>query len=91
MKQQNNVLLKVLDEGEALDTFFLVNPEPKKLEELKQLIEHRFDYEDKLDELSPEEIAQGEELVNNIWDRIHEFINANFVVLDVQSVYEIEY
>ena len=73
-----------------LDTYHLVNPDKDKLAELKKMIERRFDYT--FDEnISDEEFEKAEELCSNIWEAIELFINANFVVLDIDETYEIQY
>jgi hypothetical protein len=83
------VELEIKDE-EMCDTYYLVNPNKDKLTELKHMVEHRFDYMYKEDILD-EEFDKAEELVNNIWEAIDLFISANFVVLDIDEVYEIAY
>ena len=86
------VRLEIVDNdiNEIQDTYYLVSPNKKKLEELKHMIEHRFDYQ--YDEnLSDEDFDKAEELVNNIWEAIDLFISANFITLDIHENYEIEY
>lgn len=73
-----------------LATIYLISPDEKKLAELKHMIEHRHDA--LFDEnATDEEIVAAEELCDNIWDNIYGFIEANFVVLDINETYEIEY
>ena len=80
----------VVDNKELLDFYYLVNPDKKKLAELKHMVEHRFDYMYE-ENISDEEIMKAEELVHNIWEAIIQFINNNFVVLKVNETYKIEY
>ena len=86
------VKLEIVDtdvefENPILASCFLVNPDKNKLAELKYMIEHRFD----TDGLTDEEIAAKEEFCDFIWDTVEKFINDNFVVLEVDEFYEIEY
>lgn len=73
-----------------LETYYLVNPSPAKLDLLKHTIEHRFDYLSNPD-ISDEDFEKAEELCGNIWDAIDLFVNTNFVVLDIDEIYEIAY
>lgn len=77
------------DINEVQDTYYLISPNKKKLEELKHMIEHRFDYMHK--DLTEEEFDKAEELVNNIWEAIDLFIHANFTTLNINETYEISY
>jgi hypothetical protein len=70
-----------------LDAYLLVNPDRDKLAELKHMIEHRFD----TDGLTDEEIEANEKFRDDIWGNIARFINENFIVLDLDEIYEIEY
>lgn len=90
MTKQNHVLLKIVDEEDTLDTFYLINPDPVKLRELKNMIEHRFDYETD-DALTDEQVKACESFNDNVWDNIYAFIQQNFIVLDVDEVFEIQY
>lgn len=76
--------------NETLCTHYLVNPDKKKLAELKHMVEHRHDYMFE-ENISDEEFEKAEELVGNIWEAIDFFISTNFVVLDIEEIYEIEY
>lgn len=80
----------VIKDEEIQDTYYLVNPNKTKLEELKHMVEHRHDYMF-ADNITDEEFDKAEELVNNIWEAIDLFISANFIVLDIEEIYEIEY
>ena len=73
-----------------LSVYHLLNPDKNKLEELKHMVEHRSDamYDENA---SDEEIRQAEEFCDAIWDNIDGFINENFVTLDIEETYEIEY
>ena len=73
-----------------LETYHLVNPDEDKLAELKHLIEHRFDYTTD-ENISDEDFERAEELCSNIWEAIDLFIGANFIVLDIDAIYEINY
>lgn len=76
--------------GETLLELDLINPDRKKLNELKQMIEHRHDV--LFDENATDEaIEYAEEFNDNIWDNIYAFIDENFVVLDINEDYEIAY
>lgn len=86
------VRLDIMDNDVAydkrlLDTYYLVNPSDIKLDALKNAIEHRFDTFG----LTDEEIKAKEEFCDNIWFRIDEFIEKNFVVLNIDETYEIAY
>lgn len=70
-----------------LETFYLIDPDETKLAELKNMIEHRFDYKDMTDE----EIEKIEEFCDNIWSNIYDFIKDNFVTLNIDETYEIAY
>ena len=72
-----------------LDTYYLINPDKEKLEKLKHIVEHRHDY--LYEDLTDEAFDIAEEISNNIWDAIDLFINANFIVLDIEEAYEIQY
>lgn len=77
------------NENVELATFLLVNPDKDKLDELKHMIEFRYTYD--TDDLTDEEIAAKEEFRDFIWDTVEKFINDNFVVLETDEYYEIEY
>jgi hypothetical protein len=83
------VKLAIQDE-EIRDTYYLVNPDKDKLAELKNMIEHRFDYQ-YADNLTDEEIGKAEQFCDNIWEEIDKFIVNNFVVLTIDEIYEIAY
>ena len=74
----------------VLATYYLVNPDEKKLEQLKYMIEHRFDYSFKED-ISAEEIAEAEKFLDNVWDNIAKFIEENFVSLNISDTFTISY
>ena len=86
------VRLEIRDKemNDVLDTYYLISPNKKKLEELKHMIECRHDYMF-VDNLTDEEYEKAEELADNIWDAIDIFISANFITLDIEETYEIEY
>ena len=87
------VKLQIIDydaNGEILLEHDLINPNKKKLEELKHMVEHRNDYMF-AENLTDEEFDKAEELVNNIWDAIDLFISSNFIVLDIEETYEVAY
>lgn len=74
----------------VLGRYLLVNPDEDKLKTLKQMIENRFDYQnDKT--ISNEEIEKAENFCDNIWDHIGVFIEENFISLDVDREFEIQY
>ena len=73
--------------NEVLDTYYIVNPDKSRLAELKKDIEGRFNY----DGLDEEEIEAKEEFCDDIWNCIECFIKNNFITLDIDETYEIEY
>jgi hypothetical protein len=83
------VRLEIIDDDwrGILYSSTLVNPDKDKLTELKHMIEERFD----TDGLTDEEIVQKENFRDFIWDKVHEFISDNFIVLHVNETYEILY
>lgn len=83
------VNLEIVDNAweDTYNIYVLVNPDESKLAELKQMVETRFD----TDGLTDEEIAAKEDLCDNIWDRIADFITKNFVVLSIDETYEVLY
>lgn len=87
------VKLEIIDydaNGEILLELDLINPDRKKLAELKQMIEHRNDA--LFDEnATDEEIVAREEFNDFVWDKVFEFIAENFVVIDISTTYEIAY
>lgn len=72
-----------------LDTYYLIDPDKEKLKELKQIIEHRWDYEYD-DTLSEEEYEHAREIDNDPWGFIDLFISINFKTLDIDT-FEINY
>lgn len=87
------VKLQIIDydaNGEIQLELDLINPDRKKLAELKHMIEHRNDA--LFDEnATDEEIKCAEEFNDRIWDNIHAFIAEHFIVLDINETYEIAY
>lgn len=88
--------LKIIDrdvdwgENPVLDCFLLVSPDKKKLNELKEMVEGRFDYQFD-DNISEEDFKTAEMFAGNVWDNVYEFIEDNFTVIDVDTSYEIEW
>lgn len=89
----NIVRLEIIDydaNSEVLLEYDLVNPDRKKLTELKRMIEHRsnalFD-----ENATDEEIIAAEEFNDNIWENVEQYIMDNFIVLPVNETYEIAY
>lgn len=80
----------VIKDDEIQDINYLVNPDKDKLAELKYMIEHRFDYAFE-NNLSDEKIKEAEEFCDDIWDNIERFIEQNFVTLDIDEEYQINY
>ena len=80
----------VIKDDEIQNINYLVNPDKDKLAELKYMIEHRFDYEFE-NNLSNEAIKEAEEFCDNIWNNIERFIEQNFVTLDIDEEYQINY
>ena len=72
-----------------LETFYLIDPDIKLLDELKEMIQNRFDYRYD-DEISDKEYEEAEEFADFPWDYIRSFIRSHFTQLDVDE-YEIEY
>ena len=88
--------LKIIDmdvswgEKPLVDCYLLINPDKSKLNDLKEMIEGRFDYNFD-DNISEEDFAKAESFLSNIWDNVYDFINDNFIVVDVDTSYEIEW
>ena len=80
----------VIKDDEIQDSRYLINPDKNKLEELKYMIEHRFDYQFE-DTLSDEEIEKAENFCNAIWGHVERFIEQNFIIFDIDEIYEIDY
>lgn len=74
-----------------LRTYLLVNPDKHKLEELKDKVENRRDFEDEYDNLTDEQIKAAEDFCDSIWDFIDEFVNQHFTVLSVNDDFNITY
>jgi hypothetical protein len=70
--------------------YYLLNPSKEKLQELKSLVENRFDYMSN-DDLTDEQYLKAQELVDNIWEAIDLFVTANFIVLDIEDNFKINY
>ena len=70
--------------------YYLLNPNKEKLQELKSLVENRFDYMSN-DSLTDEQYLKAQELDDNIWEAIDLFVSANFIVLDIEDSFEINY
>lgn len=84
------VKLKIVDfdaNDEILIERNLINPDTKKLDELKEMIEERHNY----DGLTDEEIEAKEKFSDFIWDKVFEFIDENFIVVSINSTYTISY
>ena len=87
------VKLQIVDydaNGEIMLEYDLINPDRKKLAELKHMIEGRYDYQFD-DNLTDAEMEKAEQFRDNIWEEIEKFIADNFVVLTINEVYEIAY
>lgn len=54
-----------------MDTYYLVNPDMKKLDELQKLMNNRFDYED------------GDEYIES-FEEIYDYIEENFTSIDIK-------
>lgn len=74
-----------------LRSYLLVNPNEDKLKELKQIVEHRRDFEDNFEELSDEEYQKLDEFADSIWDYIEDFIEKNFTVIKIDDTFDISY
>lgn len=81
---------KDVDVGEnsIQQQYYLLNPDKEKLQELKSLVENRFDYMSN-DNLTDEQYLKAQELDNNIWEAIDLFVEVNFVVLDIENSFTI--
>ena len=85
------VKLEIIDADEGIqDSYLLLAPDKTKLAELKRIVENRFDYQYDED-ITDEEFKMAEAVCDNIWDIIDTFVNDNFIVLEVDEVYEIAY
>lgn len=62
----------------VLCTYYLIDPDRDKLELLKTKIETRFDSGD-------------EGFIDDIWNKVDDFVNANFNVLNISEEFEIAY
>ena len=62
-----------------LKTYYLVNPDKKKLVELKNMVENRFMDED------------VEAYDYEYWDKIDEFISEHFSTVEIADTFVIEY
>ena len=71
-------------EDPILKTFYLLNPKQDALNQLKQMIEDRLDYQFE-DDISDEEIKNAEEFNDHIWDHIYDFVEKHFEQLDIQE------
>lgn len=80
--------LMIYGEDSILKTFYLIHPDEEKLNQLKQMIEHRLDYQ--FEDLSDEEIKAAEAFNDNIWNYIYDFVENNFEQLEIHEC-EIEY
>lgn len=89
----NIIRLEIIDydaNSEILLEYDLVNPDRKKLAELKHMIEHRSDA--LFDEnATDEDIIRAEQFNDNIWENVEKYIAENFVVLPINETYEIAY
>jgi hypothetical protein len=54
-----------------MDTYYLVNPDMEKLDELQKLMNNRFDYED------------GDEYIES-FEEIYDYIEENFTSIDIK-------
>lgn len=79
-----------IGEDSIQQQYYLLNPNKEKLQELKSLVENRFDYMSN-DNLTDEQYLKAQELVDNIWEAIDLFVSANFIVLDIEDSFEINY
>lgn len=84
------VVQLVIKDDEIQDSRYLINPDKNKLEELKYMIEHRFEYQFD-DTLSDEEVEKAENFCDVSWGHIECFIEQNFITFDIDEVYEIDY
>lgn len=73
-----------------LETYYLVNPDETKLEKLKNMIEHRWDFEDN-ENLSEEEYEKARETADCILQTANDFIKENFTVLNISETIDISY
>jgi hypothetical protein len=76
-------------EEKILETFIVKNANKKDLQELKRMIETRFDY-NLNDNLTDEEIEKAEDFNDSIWTHINDFAERHFEILEVEG-YEINY
>ena len=88
--KDNELVGDVVYPDGVLKTYCLINPDEEKLEELKRMIENRFEYQYD-DGLTDEEIRNAEEFCRSIWENIDNFVQDNFHVLFDVYEYEIEY
>lgn len=61
-----------------LKTYYLVNPDRKKLGELKAMVENRFEY-------------GGDDCDYTYWDKIDDFVQRHFTTVEVADTFVVEY
>ena len=76
-------------ENPILDSYYLIDPDKEKLEELQHKLKARLDY-DYDETLSEEESEYLREIYNDPWGFIELFIETNFKTLNIDTV-EIDY
>ena len=80
----------IFDGTPILETYYLINPNKDKLQELKEMVETRFDYE-YINDLPNEAYHRMREIADDPWYAIDTFVKENFVILDIDEVFDINY
>ena len=78
------------DISPILETYYLIDPDKNKLEELQQKLNARYDYEYD-DTLSEEEYEYMREIDNDPWGFIELFVEMHFKTLNIDEVFEINF
>lgn len=78
------VILNIIDSGEdytqTIETFYLINPDENRLNELKEMVEHRFE---------DDRAGKDNRFLGN-FGAIYDYVSENFKTLDVKE-FDIEW
>ena len=73
-----------------LETYYLKDPDRAKLDELKRMVETRFDWDER-ENMTEEEANAAEDFEHDPWSGIEIFIAKNFETVKIDEEYEIKY